>query len=253
MMLAAERHHRIMKAIAEYGSVRTKELAEQLDVTNETIRKDFEVLEQKGVLLRSHGGALPPARAIGDLSLTDRQKMNRESKRAIAKAAVKRIRPNETIFMDASSTTLTLTNYLPDFHMTVLTNSHDVVASLAGREHIDLICTGGVFEPRSRSYIGLIAERTLLRYNIHRMFFSGNGLDLKRGISEANSRQAAFKEHVIAASEDVCFLADETKIGHSSSFFFADCDQLTTLITTKKADVTVLKALEELDVEVVVS
>jgi len=76
---------------------------------------------------------------------------------------------------------------------------------------------------------------------------------LKRGISEANSRQAAFKEHVIAASEDVCFLADETKIGHCSSFFFADCDKLTTLITTKKADTTVLKALEELDVEVVVS
>jgi DeoR/GlpR family transcriptional regulator of sugar metabolism len=224
-MLAAERHHQILEALKERGSLRTKEVASDLDVTDETIRKDFELLEHQGLLVRA--------------------------KSAIAKAAAQRIQPGETIFIDASSTALTITQYLPSFHHTVITNAHDVVGALADVENIDLICTGGLLERRSRSMIGLVAERTLHRYNIHRMFFSGNGLDLERGVSEGNSRQAAFKEHVIAAAEDVCLLADDSKIGARSAFFFAQCSQLTSLVTTKKADPSILESLNNMGVEII--
>ncbi|MCP5537607.1 MAG: DeoR/GlpR transcriptional regulator [Akkermansiaceae bacterium] len=240
-----------MESISKRGSVRTKDIADKLGVTDETIRKDFEALEQQGKLVRSHGGAIIPRRFNADLTLTERQLINREAKNEIAKAAASRIQPNETIFVDASSTALSITQFIPDFHFTVVTNSHDVISALAGVEHIDLISTGGLFESRSRSMIGLAAERTLKRYNIHRMFFSGNGLDLKRGVSEANSRQAAFKEHVIADAEDVCFLADSSKIGVCSAFFFADCSELTTLITTKDADDAILESLKSIDVDVI--
>lgn len=250
-MLAAERHHQILEALKDSGSLRTKDMAAELDVTDETIRKDFEFLEQQGLLVRSHGGAIPSKRVIRELSLTERQLINREAKNAIAKAAAKRIQPGETIFIDASSTALTITQYLPSFHHTVITNSHDVIGALAGVENIDMICTGGLFERRSRSMIGLVAERTLHRYNIHRMFFSGSGLDLERGVSESNSRQAAFKEHVIDAAEDVCLLADDSKIGVRSAFFFAECSQLTSLITTEGADPAILESLRNLGVEVI--
>ena len=250
-MLAAERHHQILEALKERGSLRTKEVASDLDVTDETIRKDFELLEHQGLLVRSHGGAIPSKRVIRELSLTERQLINREAESAIAKAAAQRIQPGETIFIDASSTALTITQYLPSFHHTVITNAHDVVGALADVENIDLICTGGLLERRSRSMIGLVAERTLHRYNIHRMFFSGNGLDLERGVSEGNSRQAAFKEHVIAAAEDVCLLADDSKIGARSAFFFAQCSQLTSLVTTKKADPSILESLNNMGVEII--
>ena len=252
-MLAAERHHQIMQAIAELGTIRTKEIAAKLEVTDETIRKDFELLEKQGLIVRSHGGAQLPKRIIRDIPLTERQLMNREAKQAIAKAAVKRIQPNETIFIDASSTALTLTQYLPDFHLTVLTNSHDVISALADNKNVDLISTGGLFDSRSRSLIGLVAEKTLRRYNIHRMFFSGNGLDLDRGISDGNSRQAAFKEHVIPASEEICFLADASKIGVCASCFFAECSELSTLITTTDADRAILNTLKKQGVEVIIA
>lgn len=250
-MLAAERHHQIMNKIAAQGSVRTKELAEQLAVTDETIRKDLELLEGQGVLVRTHGGAVPARRGQRELTLTERQLLNREAKQAIAKAAAQRIQPEETIFIDASSTALGVTQYLPDFPITVVTNSHDVISALAGVSTVELVSTGGVFEARSRSFIGLLAERSLQRYNIHRMFFSGNGIDLQRGVSEGNSRQAAFKEHVMAAAEDVCLLADETKIGKRSAFFFGECSMLNTLITTKDADPSILESLKNLDIEVI--
>lgn len=233
--------------------MRTKELAQELEVSDETIRKDFEFLEQQGNLVRSHGGAIWPKRLMVELSLTERQSINREAKNVIAKAAAKRIQANETIFIDASSTALTITQHLPELPMTVITNSHDVVSALSRVEHIDLICTGGLFEARSRSFIGLVAEKTLHRYNIHRMFFSGNGIDLARGVSEGNSRQAAFKEHVIEASEDVCFLADASKIGVMSAFFFADCPQLTSLITNEGADSSIIESLQNMGIETIVA
>ena len=73
------------------------------------------MLETQGFLVRTHGGAVPPNRAIRELSLNERQLINREAKSEIAKAAAQRIEPNETIFIDASSTALSITQYLPDF------------------------------------------------------------------------------------------------------------------------------------------
>ena len=250
-MIAAERQSKILKSLAESGAVRTVQLAEELEVTDETIRKDFEFLEQQGSLTRTHGGAIRVERQMGELTLTERQMMNRESKEAIAKTAALRIKPKETVFIDASSTALAITKFLPDFPFTVVTNSLDVLKAVGDISHIDVICTGGLFEARSRSMIGLSAARTLRRYNIHRMFFSGSGLDLKRGISERNSRQAAFKESVIEASEDVCLLADETKLGRCTAFFFADCNNLSTLITTKAANDQILDSLRKMNVDVI--
>jgi len=249
-MLPPDRHSFILNRLAESDSIRTIELASALEVTDETIRRDLEALEKRGSLMRIHGGAVKVSKVREDLSLTERQLVNRESKSAIAELAAKRIQPDDTIFIDASSTALTLAEHLPDFHLTVLTNAHNVVTALADREGFDLISTGGIYEPRSRSYIGLPAESTLRKFNINRMFFSCNGVHLERGVSETNSRQAAFKERVIACSEEICLLADSTKIGLKSSFFFAQMSDLTTLVTNPNADPEVVAAMEGMGIEV---
>ncbi len=249
-MLPIERQTVIISKLASAESVRTIELAADLAVTDETIRKDLEALEQRGELLRIHGGAVRPNQSRVELALTERKQVNRESKTAIARLAAERIRPNDTIFIDASSTALTLVEFLPQFDLTILTNAHNVISALADRDGIDLICTGGIYEPRSRSYIGLPAESTMRKHNIHRMFFSCNGIHLERGISETNSRQAAFKERVIECSEEVCCLADSTKIGLKSSFFFAQVSDLTTVVTNEDADPGFTAALANQGIEV---
>lgn len=252
-MLAIDRHRRILELLQASGSIRTVELASTLGVTDETVRKDFEVLEQRGELIRIHGGVTRPDRTREELPLTERQLIRREEKTQIARLAAARIRPNETIFLDASSTTLTVTQFLPDVPLTILTNAHNVFTALEGRPNLDLICTGGLFDSRSRSYIGLLAETALRRYNIHRMFFSGNGLHLERGISESNSRQAAFKERVIANAEDVVFLADHTKFDRKAAFFFADLKDVNCVITDSAADAGFIESLREREVEVLVA
>ncbi len=249
-MLAIDRQRRILELLHEAGSLRTIETAVELGVTDETVRKDFEILEKRGELIRTHGGASRPERIREDLPFTERQAIRREEKQAIARLAASRIQPNETIFLDASSTVLTLTEFLPDLPLTILTNALNVFTALSDRPNLDLICTGGLYDPKSRSFIGLTAEKSLQRYNIHRMFFSGNGLHLERGASESNARQAAFKERVVANAEDVVFLADHSKLGRKASFFFAQTTDINCLITDKSADLGFLENLQGRGVEV---
>ncbi len=249
-MLPIDRHRRILQLLTGAASLRTTETAAELGVTDETIRKDFETLEKRGELIRTHGGASRPERIRGELPFTQRQAIRREEKRLIARIAAGRIQANETIFLDASSTVLTLTEFLPDLPLTILTNALNVFTALSDRPNLDLICTGGLYDPKSRSFFGLTAEKSLQRYNIHRMFFSGNGLHLERGLSESNSRQAAFKERVVANADDVVFLADHSKLGQKSAFFFAEVADLSCLITDRAADREFVHQLLERGVEV---
>jgi DeoR/GlpR family transcriptional regulator of sugar metabolism len=249
-MLAIDRQRRIHQLLEASDSLRTAEAAAALGVSDETIRKDFEQLERHGDLIRIHGGASRPEPARTDLPFTERQAVRRREKRAIARIAAQRIRANETIFLDASSTVLTLTEFLPDLPLTILTNALNVLNALADRPQYDLMCTGGLFDPRSRSFIGLTAEKSLQRYHIHRMFFSGSGFHLERGVSESNSRQAAFKERVVASAEDVVLMADHTKLGRKASFFFADASEVSCLITDRKTDPGFIAELQARGTEV---
>ena len=250
-MLPLDRHRRILQLLNDSGSLRTIETAAELAVTDETVRKDFEILEKRGELRRIHGGASLPERPRGELPLNERLAVQRGEKQIIARLAAARIQPNETIFLDASSTALTLAECLPDLPLTILTNALNVFSVLADRPGLDLICTGGLFDPKSRSFVGLTAEKALQRYNIHRMFFSGNGLHLERGVSESNVQQAAFKERVLANAEDVVFLADHSKLGRKSAFFFAGTSDVNCLITDKSADPEFTAQLAERGVEVI--
>jgi DeoR family transcriptional regulator, L-fucose operon activator len=250
IVLAIDRQRRILELLHAAGSLRTIETAAELAVTDETVRKDFEILERRGELIRTHGGASRPERTREELPFTERQAVRREEKQAIARLAANRIQANETIFLDASSTVLTLAEFLPDLPLTVLTNALNVFSVLSDRPNLDLICTGGLFDSRSRSFIGLTAEKSLKRHNIHRMFFSGNGLHLERGVSERNARQAAFKERVIASAEDVVFLGDHSKLGQKASFFFGEIADLSCLITDRAGDPAFIEQLEGRGIEV---
>jgi DeoR family transcriptional regulator, L-fucose operon activator len=249
-MLAIERQRRILDLLNASGSLRTTETSEALGVTDETVRKDFELLEKRGELIRIHGGASRPEKIRGDVPFTERQGIRREEKQAIARLAASRIQANETIFLDASSTVLTLTEFLPDLPLTIVTNALNVFTALADRPNLDLMSTGGLYDAKSRSFVGLTAEKSLQRYNIHRAFLSGSGLHSERGVSESNARQAAFKERVISYCEDVVFMADHSKLGQKASFFFAETSALSCLITDKEADAKFVEDLQGRGVEV---
>jgi len=236
MALPQQRHARILEILEAEGAVRTSDLAESFQVTDETIRRDLEYLHRERLLIRTHGGAIALGHPGRDLSLREREVRNLSLKERIAREATRLLRPGDVVFIDASSTALQLARNLSEMELTVVTNAHRVIGDLSGNSTVRLIGTGGLFDPNSQSYVGPIVEYTARRFHFNWFFFSGNGIDLERGVSESNEAQANFKAEVRCLSERSVLLADSTKIGHRSSYFFCPLDAIDLWILDDGAD-----------------
>jgi DeoR/GlpR family transcriptional regulator of sugar metabolism len=252
-MLPSQRQEFILRRIEAEGSVKSVELAREFTVTNETIRKDLEALEAAKRVIRIHGGATRLTDTRHDLPLPARQSVNRFEKTLVAKAAVQLIQPHDTIFLDASSTALMMADYLPACPLTILTNAHHVIVALGGRQDYDLICTGGMYEERSRSYVGAMAEDALKRFVIKWLFMGVDGLDHEMGASEVNPGQAVLKERLIPRAENVCVVCDSSKLGKKSPFIFASLQDLDALVTDANADPGILKLYESEGIRVLIA
>src|SRR5882757_1983816 len=164
LMLALERQRRIVEMIVNQRSVRTTQIAQTFGVTEETVRRDFERLEAEGQLSRTHGGAYRDDANRRDIPSSSRETMNVSEKQIIASCAVGQIEPGDTIFLDASSTTLALARTLPDVSLTVLTNALKVAVELANRPSFQIIMMGGSLHERSLSCLGPLSEQALECY-----------------------------------------------------------------------------------------
>ncbi|RKN78954.1 DeoR/GlpR family DNA-binding transcription regulator [Paenibacillus ginsengarvi] len=249
-MLVAERYEKIVQVVSERGSVRVTELSELCNVTEETIRRDLDRLEQAGRLRRSHGGAVSVKDAQPEIPYFEREVTHAEEKRRIAEEAIKLIAPNERIILDASSTAWYMAAQLPDIPLTVLTNSIKVATELASKEKIEVISTGGILASRSLSYVGPLAERSLGSYYVDKVFLSCKGVHLERGISEPNELQARVKQQMIGIADQVVLLADSSKFGSQAFTFVASLDQVDTLVTDRYISGEMMNQLQQLGIAV---
>lgn len=243
-MLAPERQQQILTLLEERGTVRTIDLAEEFQVTDETIRRDLQILSDNGQLARIHGGAASNLNGRPKLqSFTERRSINVEKKRAIARAAIEFIQPGLTYAFDSSTTVFELVNSLPDLPFRVVTNAYAVIDQLIGHEQTELISTGGRYHPKTQTFVGGDSYHSLRRYNINCAFVSSIGLDLSQGAAEGFEEQAIFKENLVQMAEEVILLIDSTKLRQRSEYFFAGINQLTRIITDNEADPEVIRQL----------
>jgi DeoR/GlpR family transcriptional regulator of sugar metabolism len=253
-MLVAERYEKIVRLVNERGSIRVTELSDMCQVTEETIRRDLDRLEQAGRLRRSHGGAVSvkdqPQQP--EIPYSEREITHADEKRRIAAEAVKRIRPKDRILLDASSTAWYMAASMPDIPLTVLTNSIKVATELAAKEKIEVISTGGILAQRSLSFVGPLAERSLDAYHVDKAFFSCKGVHLERGISESNELQARIKEKMVGMADEVVLLADASKFGVQAFTYVADLSQVNVIVTDRRIPDETLRRLAELSIETTV-
>ncbi|MGP0580347.1 DeoR/GlpR family DNA-binding transcription regulator [Paenibacillus peoriae] len=251
-MLVAERYEMIVQLVNEKGSIRVSELSELCKVTEETIRRDLDRLEQAGRLRRSHGGAVSVKNEQPETPYAVREIMNAEEKRRIAEEAVKQIQPNDRILLDASTTAWYMASSLPDIPLTILTNSIRVATELAGKEKIEVISTGGQLLQRSLSFVGPLAERSLETYYVDKLFFSSQGVHLDRGISESNELQARLKQKMVSIADRVILLADASKFGQQAFTHVVSLSQVSEIITDSRLSDPIRSQLAELDIPVTV-
>ena len=252
-MLAVERRSKIEQIIIENKSVLVPELAKQFDVTTETIRSDLEKLEKQGVLVRTYGGATLVETKDADMEIHERDTVNFEGKQSIGKRAAEMINDGETIFLDASTSSLHVARNIKNKKgITVITNAQKIVLELSECNDIRIISTGGMLHQKNMSYIGRIVEDTIRStYFANKVFFSCRGVTLTRGLMESTEAEAQIKKAMIDCSESAIFLCDKKKLGRLGVPVISSLSGIDCFITDIKLDEEWNKALEDNDVRLI--
>ncbi|MBY0218843.1 DeoR/GlpR family DNA-binding transcription regulator [Paenibacillus illinoisensis] len=250
-MLAAERYDRIVEMVNESGSMRVSELSHRCRVTEETIRRDLDRLEQAGRLRRSHGGAVSIKDDQPEIPYRVRETTHAEEKKRIAQAALAMIHPGDRILLDASTTAGYMAANMPDIPLTVLTNSIQVATELSSKDKIEVISTGGQLAQRSLSFVGPLAERSLETYHVDKLFLSCKGVHLDGGgISESNELQARLKQKMVGISDQVILLADASKFGVRAFARVTGLNAVHAVILNEQPDGDLMKRLKDYDIQI---
>ena len=234
-MLALERHRTLLQHLNSNGSLRTTEIAKELGVTEETVRRDFEKLEQAGALKRSHGGAMPIDSSRLDFTRRVRAEQNATAKALIAKAALAHIQPGKTLYFDASTTVHELAIRMPDQSVTILTNALQTALVLSEKPSVRVVL-GGNLSSTSLSCTGWGTDIGLETHRIDAAFISCRGIDPEKGLSEATEEQCRTKNRIVKLAGEVFLLADKSKTGLASSYFFAHNSDVDLWITDSLPD-----------------
>lgn len=250
-MLVAERHKKLTTIVNENGSSRVSELSRIFHVTEETIRRDLEKLEDEGKLKRSHGGAVSVKVNGLESPYFEREIRNVKEKMEVAEAAVKYVSNNDRIILDASTTAWYMAKILPNIPVTVVTNSLKVAMELSNREKISVITAGGTLLQKSLSFVGPQTTNALEHYHVNKAFISCQGIHASRGIRDSNEMQALVKKKMIEISDETYLLADYSKFGLQAFSKVAPIEEIDLIITDSNTSKEQIQEFEEYRVKII--
>lgn len=248
---APQRQDYIVARAREAGRVDVVALADFLGVTPETVRRDLTSLEQRGLVRRVHGGALPVEPVEPEPTILQRLGRGQEQKARIAQRALAELPERGTVLLDAGTTTLAIAHAWPNnSQLTVVTNSVPIAALLLQRGHEDLHVIGGRIRDRTSATVGSWATGALHDVVIDLCLLGTNGFTLEFGMTTPDAAEAEVKRAMVAASRRRIVVADSTKAGHSHFHRFATVSDISLLITDTGLDDETAESLDAAGMEV---
>ncbi|PLS02285.1 DeoR/GlpR family DNA-binding transcription regulator [Neobacillus cucumis] len=254
-VFASERRKIIMEKLQEHKRVTVKELSEEMQVSEATLRTDLTKMEEDGLLQRTHGGAILVENIDNETNFFSREKRNKNEKSAIAKKAVELISNGQCIMLDASSTALELARTLNDLpiRLMVVTSGINTALELKDHPNITVILLGGIVKKGSYSLEGHLGVNILKQINIDMLFTSANGFSFESGLMDFSVYEVELKKAMVSASKKVVALLDHTKINKNSIAPFASIDQIDTIITDFDITADYADKFQEHNIEVIVA
>lgn len=230
-MFNIERQEEIISILNEQKSISVKQLARMLYVSPPTIRRDLELLQQQGKVMRTHGGVVLRQSAEGEIPLMLREEQNHLPKQIIAQKAAEHICDGNVIFLDASSTVAHMIPYLEKFNdIVIVTNSPKTSVKL-GERNIRNYCTGGLLLPHSVAYVGNEAEKFVSKINADIFFFSSRGYTEDGNITDSSVEESEVKKAMMNNAEKVFYLCDNSKKNKKYMYNICRTDEITGVIT----------------------
>jgi DeoR family transcriptional regulator of aga operon len=247
-----ERRLEIVRLVNQEARVSVTELSQQLGVSEVTIRADLQALAERNLIIRTHGGAIP-AKDTYDLALTRRRQQQIAEKSRIGQAAAAMVADGDAIFVDSSSTALTIIPYLDNRRqLTIITNSLAVAQAMQDRPSLTVVMPGGTLQNDTASLISIDGLEILRKYNIQRGFFGAHGLAVVEGLTDVSAEEADVKRQLVAMCRQTIALLDATKWGRVGLASFAQLEDIDMIITDSDAPEELLAQVSAMGIQVVV-
>ena len=250
-MTVAERHEIILKELKDNGKVNVQHLSNDLEVSEVTIRKDLRVLEEKGLLFRTHGGATQTNPYTSDRPVSEKAKIRAGEKNAIAKEAVQLIGDNDSIILASGTTILAVARHIKSDHrLNVITSALNVSLELSHHENVEILQLGGQLRPSSTSVVGPYAEQFLSGITCGILFLGVDGIDLDHGLTTSNLMEASLNQKFIEVAQYAVVVADHTKFGKRGFSRICGLDKIQHIITDDGISSDTIIKLEEMGIQV---
>lgn len=253
-MFIEERHRMILQQLEKNGSITTNDITEQYNVSYETAKRDLRILDEKGLLKRTHGGAIPlhqvafgrpPRETIKDMTSI------KENYYQIALKALTMISDNDVIYLSPATVCYFMAQNMPtDKRLRVVTNSIIIAEELRPRENISVILLGGEMDHKGNC-CDSIAVETIKRLRFDKSFITSAFISAEFGLSIQKTIAISFYEAIVASSKKVIGLYPKEKIGFDSVVSICPAEKLDIMITDWDAAETDLAAFEEKGIDVI--
>ncbi len=229
-MLAAERREHLLELLARTGKIVAKDVATDLRISEDTVRRDLRDLAAEGLCQRVYGGALPVSPAVVDYDA--RQALASDGKRKVASVAAGLVRPGGSVILDGGTTALAVARALPrDLACTVITHSPTIATALIDHPKAELFLIGGRVFKHSAVTCGAAAVEAAQNVSAELCLLGVTGVHPEAGLTTADADEAAMKRALSARAADTYILASSEKIGTASPYRVLPWESITGLLT----------------------
>lgn len=243
----------ILERISQDTTIEVARLANELDVSGETIRRDMKEMQRQGLVRKVHGGAVLPE-TFSDSSYLDRLKENADGKRRIARAIARLVEENESLIIETGTTATYIAQALRDHRcLTVVTNSVDVARSLAFRPENKVFMAGGQLTSDDGAALGSTAIEYVRRFRVKYAVFSVAGLHLQDGLTSFRVAEAEFSRVVVSRAETPILAIDSTKFGRSALVSSVELSTVTLAVTDAEPAPAFRVLFQQAGVELVIA
>jgi DeoR/GlpR family transcriptional regulator of sugar metabolism len=237
-MLVAERRELLLARLDQDGKIIARELAQELGLSEDSIRRDLRDLAAAGYCQRVYGGAVPVSRALVDYGA--RASVEPESKRRVAGLAASLIKPGDRVILDGGTTTLAVTRVLPgDLEVTVITHSPTIAAALIEHPAVEILLLGGRIYKHSAVACGAAAAESARAITADLFLLGVTGVHHEHGLTTGDPEEAAMKRTLAGRAADTYVLASAEKIGAVSPYQVLDLDGVSGIVTDAADDALV--------------
>lgn len=251
-MTLSERHKAILESLRNSGSVDVGVLSQQLKVSAVTIRKDLDMLEEKKLLYRTHGGAILADPYIATRKVSEKEKLHPELKRRIGQRAIELLSPQDALIIASGTTVQAFARCIPNMKMTVITSAMNVAMELLDKPDIEIIQLGGIIRHSSASVVSEYAIRMLDNFACNKLFLGVDGIDPEYGLSTTHLQEASLNRMMIHSATKTIVLADSSKFGRRGFSKICDMSDIDHVITDSGTPAKMLDAMAERGVKVTV-